>query len=85
MTWCSVTDHAVLRYLERIAGIDVEAVRALIAAETSAAAFSADRAGLPGRFAIRTTAAVYVVDGGAVVTVLSRDMPVGHRAIGRLR
>lgn len=32
-----VTDHAVLRYMERVMGYDIEAVRDLIAEQTTAA------------------------------------------------
>lgn len=41
---CYVTDHAVLRYLERVEGIDVEAVRKKLslAAVDKASAFGCD-------------------------------------------
>ena len=65
-----VTDHAVLRYLDRIAGAPVEALRLSIAADLGRAAFAARAAGLPDRHVIRTHEADFVVQDGTVVTVL---------------
>lgn len=57
-----VTDHAVLRYLERVRGFDVESVRAHIAI-TCAAAASA------GAASLRAESVKFVITGGAVVTI----------------
>lgn len=71
-----VTDHAVLRCLQRVFDIDVELVRAMIA-ETTAAGREAVAAelGTDVRFAIVRDRARYVIDGGYVVTTL----PIRHR------
>ncbi|WP_102866752.1 hypothetical protein [Pseudovibrio exalbescens] len=59
-----VTDHAVLRYMERVLDIDVSAVRNLIHAETETA-LTTGAAGLL-RNGVR-----YVFANGKVVTVIS--------------
>ena len=70
-----VSDHAVLRYLERVRGIDVEAARAEIAAITGiAASLGAKEAARDGH--------VYVLRGYTVTTVLpkgdrNRRLPAG--------
>lgn len=57
-----VTDHSVLRYLERVRGIDVEAVRTEIAAITEVAVQS-------GACGLNTDGMSYRFENGAVVTV----------------
>lgn len=62
-----VTDHALLRYLERACGINVELIRdhvALICAPTANA----------GAKNYHRGDVVYVYRDGSVVTVLSREM-----------
>ena len=66
-----VTDHAVLRYLERIAGMEVEQLRAALATRLARMEAIAAVADLPGRHVIRTEDAKFVVVNGHVVTVLS--------------
>jgi hypothetical protein len=58
-----VTDHAVLRYLERALGLDVEGMRVKIAALCQDACDA-------GALSIKTHGAVFVFEGRAVVTVL---------------
>jgi hypothetical protein len=58
-----VSDHAVLRYLERVRGLDVEAVRAEIAREVAVAGEH------PGASAVRAGAWLYQIRDGMVVTV----------------
>lgn len=70
MTFLTVTDHAVLRYLERIAGAPVEALRLSLAAGLDRASLAARAAGLPDRHVIRTHEADFVVQDGTVLTVL---------------
>lgn len=67
-----ITDHAILRYLERIEGIDIEAVRSRIADETVIeAARSFRRCCVPVGQSHRC-----VVQDGTVVTVLRiTDVP----------
>lgn len=64
-----VTDHALLRYAERVLGFDVEAARAQIVASVAPLVFVLG----DGRFPIRSGAAsvgVAVVEKGVVKTVL---------------
>lgn len=64
MTGPRVTDHAVLRYLELVVGLDIEALRAEIGANCARS---------QGAPCVRTTTARYIVRGTAVVTVLSGE------------
>lgn len=65
----TVSDHAVLRWLEREGGLDVEAVRRALAASVGRAVAAADRVG-GGRYRIVTDTSTFVVVSGVVVTVL---------------
>ena len=58
-----VTDHALLRYLERVCGMDVEAIRGRIYAECEQAL----RAGAARR---NVRGVSYRMKGGRVVTVI---------------
>jgi hypothetical protein len=60
----TVTDHAVVRYLERIVGLDVEALRAAIAADCGRA---------QGAPCVRAEHARYIVRGKEVVSVFDRE------------
>ncbi len=61
-----VTDHAVLRYLERVLDVDVQMVRQHIYRETEAALHV-------GAKGLRRDGVRYVLEGGAVVTVMVSD------------
>lgn len=61
-----VTDHAVLRHLERVEGLDVEAIRVEIARRTS-------RGLQMGAASVLFNGFRYVIRGGRVVTVLHRS------------
>lgn len=61
-----VTDHAVLRHLERVQGVDVEAVRAEISRRT-------ERGVRFGASSVLVDGFRYVLRGGNVVTVLHRS------------
>ena len=64
-----VSDHAVLRFLEREGGLDVEAVRRAMAASIARAVAVADK--LDGAsYKVVTTGVTFVVEGGVVVTVV---------------
>lgn len=65
----AVSDHALLRHLERVEGIDIEALRADLESEFSRAHAAADLIGLRN-YSIRTRGVTYVVRGGTVTTVL---------------
>lgn len=63
-----VTDHAVLRWLERFAHVDVEAVRAAIDAETRDALSA-------GATRLKVNGAEYRMRDGKVVTVMPSQSP----------
>lgn len=67
-----VTDHAVVRYLERVCGVDVEAVRTRI-----------ERTAQPGvavgASAINVGQAKFILRGHVVTTVMHRDWNHGLR------
>lgn len=65
-----VTDHAVLRWLERHGFVDVEAVRRQIFVECKSALRS-------GASKLKTNDTEYRIQGGVVVTVITRRNP--HR------
>ncbi|PTW61409.1 hypothetical protein C8N35_102118 [Breoghania corrubedonensis] len=67
-----ITDHAVMRYVERVIGIDLDAVRAKIANEIARTQARADLSQLPDRYAIRTADATYVIRRNVMTTVLRR-------------
>lgn len=72
-----ISEHAVIRYLERVKGVDIDALRAEM---QSPALATADRFGCPvviGRHGERL-----VVRNGIVVTVIAKARNVG-RTIGR--
>lgn len=75
MTEVHVTDHAVLRYLERACGVDIEAVRAEIA--------RAVRRGVAtGACGVRRDGLNFRLAGATVVTVApvhSHDRRIGRR------
>ena len=65
-----VTDHAVLRYLQRLHGLDIEAVRAEIATKVW-------RAALAGASGVRHDGLIYRLQDGVVVTVA----PLSHEPL----
>jgi CRISPR/Cas system-associated endonuclease Cas3-HD len=64
-----VTDHAIVRYMERVYGIDIERIRAELASPTAALA---DRIGAP--FVILKSGHRAAVRDGCVQTVLPKRM-----------
>lgn len=75
-----VSDHAVLRYLQRQSGLDVEAVRAEIAALVArgvAAGTSLDAGG----FTVLAGGLRFVVKNEVIVTTLRCDQPVTPEAL----
>ncbi len=71
-----VTDHAVLRYLERMGYVDVEAVRAHIHAETRDAINA-------GASKITSKGVEYRINHGKVVTLMPSAKPNRPTIIGR--
>ncbi|MBY6244181.1 hypothetical protein, partial [Methylosinus sp. Sm6] len=64
-----VSDHALVRFLERAGGFDVEALRASMEASLARAAAVAD-ALEQTRYTIKCDGLIYVVEQGVVVTVV---------------
>lgn len=76
-----VTDHAVLRYLERVQGVDIERIRREIGARV-------DHAVAQGACGLIIDGFSYKIDGGVVTTVLrvSRcDVRIGLKRRGRVQ
>ena len=71
-----VSDHAVLRYLERVHGVDVEAIRDAIAVATSAGRETSLN-GFPGIASVVGDCR-FICEDGRVVTTLRRDQ-LGRR------
>lgn len=67
-----VTDHAVLRYLERVSGIDIQSLRDEIAGQIR----EGERVGFE-RIVCREFVAVLREDDLRVTTILDRDAPTG--------
>lgn len=78
MTRPVVTDHAVLRYLERVIGIDVDLIREIIA-DDCARGVEADAP------SIRVADARYINSDGHIITVLSIDMRPYHEFLVRVQ
>lgn len=74
-----ISDHALLRYIERIVGLDTEGVREQLVGQLARGAGAAQQVG-GGRYVIRHGGAGYVVVSGVVVTVLTHRM--GAESIG---
>lgn len=75
MKHVAVTDHAVVRYLERALGIDVDAVRGEIARAVK-------RGIAEGASGVRVGGLWFRLEGAVVVTVLpnsSADVRIGRR------
>ncbi|MBN9243400.1 MAG: hypothetical protein J0I98_11455 [Mesorhizobium sp.] len=71
-----VNDHAVLRYLERVVGLDVEALRATIGADCRRA---------QGAPSVNVGIARYIVRGDRVVTVLDGETIPGWEFLRRIQ
>lgn len=77
MSAFGVTDHALLRFLERGGGLEIEALRVRLAASL-ARAHAAARSVTTSDYLIRADGMIFVVKGDAVVTVLPDDGPGDH-------
>lgn len=78
MNRLQVSDHALLRFLQRGGGMDVEAVRETLAAALARAHAAATEAG-GGRYLVVVDGLAFVVRDGVLVTVLE-DVDVFTRA-----
>lgn len=74
-----ITDHALLRFLERAGGLDVEGVRRAIA-DGLGRAHGAARAIGAERFVIKADGLEYVMRGDNLVTVLEAGKTSGTTA-----
>ena len=74
-----VTDHALVRFLERAGGLDVEALRRSISISLARAENAAARIGAH-EYVITAEGRSYIVKGGQVVTII--DGPFDPRRRG---
>lgn len=72
-----VTDHALVRFMARAGGFDVDGLRAAIAASLERAHVAA-QAVRARRYVIVVDGLRYVVEDGHLVTVLEEDMKLGR-------
>lgn len=72
-----ITDHGLLRWLERSGALDVEAVRAALAGSLERAGVAAAQLGV-AQFAIAADGLLYVVRDGRLTTVTT-DRHLGDR------
>lgn len=63
-----ITDHALVRFLERVYGVDVEQVRATMQTD------AVRKAVVFGSHSVKTIDGTLIIKGGAVVTFLDKDM-----------
>lgn len=73
-----VSDHALVRFLERGAGLDIEALRKNLAQSLQRAHYAAATIGA-GDYLIKSDGLLFVVRGDAVTTVLD-DVNPGQAA-----
>jgi hypothetical protein len=78
----SVSDHALVRFLERAGGLDVEALRARLTASLARAADAAAALGV-AEFTVKADGLAYLVSAGVVVTVMPDDASPSRRMIRR--
>jgi len=71
-----VSDHALLRFLERAAGLDIEGLRANLNGSL-ARAHAAARSLSGSDYLIRADGMVYVVRGDTVTTIIEDKDPIG--------
>lgn len=69
MTSLRVSDHALLRFIERAGGLDIEVLRAELARSLARATTSAALIGTRD-FTVRADGLTYVIRNGIVVTIL---------------
>ena len=74
-----VTDHAVIRYLERVEAHDIALVRDTIALRLDRAVRAAKAAGLADTMVVVAPEAIYPIEQGSLVTVLPPDHPISRR------
>lgn len=73
-----VTDHALVRFLDRSGAAEIEKLRLALAHSLERARIGAERAGIAD-YVITADGLRYVVKDDALVTVLDADMTPGRR------
>lgn len=68
-----VSDHALVRFMARVCGLDIEGLRATLGLSLERAMRAAERIG-ERDYTIKADGVVYVVKGGVLVTVLGEGM-----------
>lgn len=71
-----ITDHAIIRYLERVKGVDIDAIRAEMQSATLVAAVEFGAKVLIGRNGER-----FVIRDGVVVTVIGKARSAGRTIV----
>ncbi|MGO4735958.1 hypothetical protein AB4099_05405 [Bosea sp. 2KB_26] len=79
-----ISDHALVRFLERSGALDIEQLRTVLAAALDRGRRSAERIGI-GDYVIVADGMKFVIQGDVVVTVLDEHMPMRHRRPGGRR
>jgi hypothetical protein len=67
-----ITDHALVRYLERVGGLDVEALRSAIAQSLARAELAAREIG-ETTYTVRTAHHVFIIEQGRLITVMPAE------------
>lgn len=68
----AVSDHAVLRWIERVHGIDIALIRDRIREDLAKATVASGKVGAP-RYVVRIGSHRYVVKDGTVVTIIAPE------------
>ncbi len=72
MSKIAVTDHAMMRFLARAGGLDVETLRAQISSSLQRAATAAN-ALAASRYTIKVDGLIFVIVDGVCVSVIGRE------------
>jgi len=75
----NVSDHALVRFLERAGGLDVEALRERLTTSLTRAADAATALGV-AEFTIKADGLAYLVSSGVVITVMPDDASARRRS-----
>ncbi len=78
----SVSDHALVRFLERAGALDVEGLRATLTLSLARAADAAESLGL-AEFTVKADGLSYLVSRGIVITVMPDDASPFRRVARR--
>lgn len=84
MTKLRITDHALVRFLERAGGLDIEALRGVLASSLSRAADAAHHLGV-SKYVIVADGLLYIIEGSDLVTVMPDEGQSTHLRATRQR